>query len=300
MDINKLEVFLRAVENGSFFKTAQDLTYTQSGITHMMNSLESELGFSLFIRTNKGIRPTAEAQRILPLVRQLRSIHETLQQECELILRGRSGNIRVAAFSSIAVEWIPLIVKRFKQSLPDVNVEILEVSDAVEMEKWTASGFVDLCFFSLESKYTFDMIPLVDDPMLVILSKEHPLAALPEIPLEALRNESFLVASYPSGLDKDIMQVLSAAPFTPRIDCTSNLDYSIISMVACNLGVSIMPALMVKYRMGDVAARPLSPPVFRHLGIATCSLKDLSPAAKHFIVCTKEILQILEANRIKF
>ena len=146
MDINKLEVFLRAVENGSFFKTAQDLTYTQSGITHMMNSLESELGFSLFIRTNKGIRPTAEAQRILPLVRQLRSIHETLQQECELILRGRSGNIRVAAFSSIAVEWIPLIVKRFKQSLPDVNVEILEVSDAVEMEKWTAPALWTCAF----------------------------------------------------------------------------------------------------------------------------------------------------------
>ena len=40
MDSNKLEVFLRAADNGSFIKTAQELMYTQSGITHMMNTLE--------------------------------------------------------------------------------------------------------------------------------------------------------------------------------------------------------------------------------------------------------------------
>lgn len=81
MDLKKLEVLLRAADNGSFVKTAQDLMYTQSGITHIINNMEKELGFPLFIRTNKGVVCTEEAKRILPLVRQLRNVNEALQQE---------------------------------------------------------------------------------------------------------------------------------------------------------------------------------------------------------------------------
>lgn len=88
MDLKKLEVLLRAADNGSFVKTAQDLMSTQSGITHIINNMEKELGFPLFIRTNKGVICTEEAKRILPLVRQLRNVNEALQQECSLIRGG--------------------------------------------------------------------------------------------------------------------------------------------------------------------------------------------------------------------
>ena len=104
MDINKLDVFLRAADNNSFIKTAQELMYTQSGITHMMNTLEKELGFLLFIRTNKGVTLTAKGKRILPLVRELSHAHETLQQECALINHVSIVNLRIASFSSIAIQ----------------------------------------------------------------------------------------------------------------------------------------------------------------------------------------------------
>lgn len=300
MDINKLDVFLRAADNGSFIKTAQELMYTQSGITHMMNALEKELGFPLFIRTNKGVSLTAEGKRILPLVRELSHAHETLQQECALINHVSSGNLRIASFSSIAIQWLPPIMERLKQDHPGLHVEILEDGDAARMEEWLVSGFVDMCFFTMEDRYSFDMIELMEDPMLLILPREHPLAALEAVPLRALEKESFLVASTASGLDKDVMHILSAAPFTPRITHTSNLDYSIISMVSHNLGVSIMPAMMIHNWLDQVVARPFDPPLHRRVGIAVRSMKSLSPAAKKFISYTKGTLRILEPDRVKF
>ena len=149
MDLKKLEVLLRAADNGSFVKTAQDLMYTQSGITHIINNMEKELGFPLFIRTNKGVVCTEEAKQILPLVRQLRNVNEALQQECSLIRGVASGNVRIASYSSIAIHWLPTVLESFKLDFPNVHVQIQEAADIAEMEEWLANGYVDLCFFSL-------------------------------------------------------------------------------------------------------------------------------------------------------
>lgn len=71
MDINKYKVFLQAMDVGSFSRVADDLGYTPSGIVHMMNALESEMGFPLLIRSRKGVRPTPDGERIVPVLRSL-------------------------------------------------------------------------------------------------------------------------------------------------------------------------------------------------------------------------------------
>ena len=50
MDTKKLEALLTAVELGSFTRAAEVLGYTQSGLTHMMNSLEKDIGFTVLLR----------------------------------------------------------------------------------------------------------------------------------------------------------------------------------------------------------------------------------------------------------
>ena len=59
MESKKLEALLMAVDLGSFTKAAEVLGYTQSGLTHMMNSLEKEVGFTLLERGRSGVRLTA-------------------------------------------------------------------------------------------------------------------------------------------------------------------------------------------------------------------------------------------------
>lgn len=63
MESKKLEALLMAVDLGSFTKAAEVLGYTQSGLTHMMNSLEKEVGFTLLERGRSGVRLTEEGER---------------------------------------------------------------------------------------------------------------------------------------------------------------------------------------------------------------------------------------------
>lgn len=300
MDLKKLEVLLRAADNGSFVKTAQDLMYTQSGITHIINNMEKELGFPLFIRTNKGVVCTEEAKRILPLVRQLRNVNEALQQECSLIRGVASGNVRIASYSSIAIHWLPTVLESFKLDFPNVHVQIQEAADIAEMEEWLANGYVDLCFFSLIRSGPFEYIDLVDDPMMVVLYPGHPLAKKRAIALEDLKDEPLLLATNPHGLDYDVAKVLSEASFTPRIEATSNLDHIIFSMVQHHLGISIEAALMLTDKENAAVLRPFDPPQSRRLVMAARSFRTLSPAANQFVSHTKAALRKMEPDRILF
>ena len=61
MDTKKLEALAAAVQYGSFTRAAEALGYTQSGMTHMMNSLERDIGFPVLLRGRGGVRLTPGA-----------------------------------------------------------------------------------------------------------------------------------------------------------------------------------------------------------------------------------------------
>ena len=56
MDSKKVHALLLAIEKGSLTSAATELGYTQSGLTHMMNALEEELGLNLLVRSKNGVR----------------------------------------------------------------------------------------------------------------------------------------------------------------------------------------------------------------------------------------------------
>lgn len=286
MDIKKYEAMLRSADSGSFAKASQELMYTQSGITHMMNNLEKELGFPIFIRKNSGVTLTEEGQNILPLIREIVNLNEQLNQEFALIHNAAYGNLKVASYSSVAIQWIPSIMERYRGRYPNIHVEILEEGNVETMERWLLEGRVELSFFTLEPRYTFDKIEVVEDPMLAILPPKHPLAAQECVSVRDLLQHPFLM---PNAY-RDVLKIFDNFGAYPKVVFTSNLDHTLIAMAERGLGVSIMSALMIKGRGYQVAARPLSPPVTRKLGIAARSLKSLSPAAKKFLDCAREVL----------
>ena len=115
MDANKVRIFLRAVENGSLLKTASQLGYTQAGLTHMMNTLENEIGVKLLQRGKFGIRLTEEGKRLLPYFKELISAEEKLFREAELIQKQKASIIRLAAVSSVIRTWLPDAMRIFQE-----------------------------------------------------------------------------------------------------------------------------------------------------------------------------------------
>ena len=126
MDQNKRVALLTAIDLGNLTRAAEQLGYTQSGLSYVIKALEAELGFPLLVRSRAGVRPTDECQRILPLLRELDRKSRQLEQEAADIRGLAVGNVFIATFPSISRFWLPQILRDFAQLYPGITVSIRE------------------------------------------------------------------------------------------------------------------------------------------------------------------------------
>lgn len=280
MSMQKYQAFICAVEKGSLSKAAEELGYTQSGISHMMKSLEEEVGFPLLIRTATGIRPNAEGEMLLPMIRELLGSNENLEQSISAIRGVETGHIRIASFFSVAVNWMPKILREFRRDYPNVDVQIIE-GGADEVEALVENREAELCIYTGREGRSFDWYPLYRDPLLAVVPPEHPLASAPCFPVEALEGEEFIMPK--AGFDVDIHQVLEQAKCSPKIKFSSCNDYAIISMVAAGLGVSILSKLILESFPSGAVALPLQPEFSRIIGMGVPADRTVSPATRNFM-----------------
>ena len=288
MESKKLEALLMAVDLGSFTKAAEVLGYTQSGLTHMMNSLEKEVGFTLLERGRSGVRLTEEGERIAPAVREFLQANARLDSVIEQVASSRTEIIRVSAYVSIAMHWLPGIIQRFREECPDVDVDI-RMADHVDVPyELLAQGKMDAILVSPQDEGQYEWVHLADDPMFAVLPKDFDTQGMTAFPLAAFEARDFIMPS--QGFDKDIMRIFNRIGVKPHILPTWVDDPTVISMVSHGLGVSMMTELTVRGRTDGVKLLPVEPASSRELGLAVRSLDAASDGLRHFIDCTKRVV----------
>ena len=288
MESKKLEALLMAVDLGSFTKAAEVIGYTQSGLTHMMNSLEKEVGFTLLERGRSGVRLTEEGERIAPAVREFLQANARLDSVIEQVASSRTEIIRVSAYASIAMHWLPGIIQRFREECPDVDVDI-RMADHVDVPyELLAQGKMDAILVSPQDEGQYEWVHLADDPMFAVLPKDFDTQGMTAFPLAAFEARDFIMPS--QGFDKDIMRIFNRIGVKPHILPTWVDDPTVISMVSHGLGVSMMTELTVRGRTDGVKLLPVEPASSRELGLAVRSLDAASDGLRHFIDCTKRVV----------
>ncbi|MGG3507788.1 LysR family transcriptional regulator [Paenibacillus lautus] len=280
MSINKFKVLLKVVELGSLTKAAEVMGFTQSGVSHMINSLEDEFGFSLLIRNRSGAKLTTNGEEILKTIREILKWNEHLEQQVASIHGIELGTIHIGTFTSVGVHWLPGIIQDFQRDYPHIDIRLVE-GDYREIEDWIAEGKIDCGFLSLPTSDIFDAILLHQDPMLVLLPMEHPLSSEDSITLSQIENEPFIMPS--QGSDYDVNRMLEKARIKPDIKYTLGDDYAIMAMVEKGLGISILPELVLRGQQRNIRLIELKEKSFRSLGIAVNSMREISPATKRFL-----------------
>ena len=125
MNIQKYMAFIKTVEYGSFTRAAGVLSYSQSGISRMINDLENEWNVSLLERGRAGVRLTSDGLKLLPFAQNVCNEYQKLQAQADELNGLQSGLIRIGTFSSIATYWLPNIIKEFQKDYPNIDYELL-------------------------------------------------------------------------------------------------------------------------------------------------------------------------------
>lgn len=290
MDIKKFQLFADVAETENFTKSGERMGYTQSGVSHMLKSLEEEIGFTLFIRSKQGVKLTSGAENILPSVRALLSMYENLEQHINEINGLETGQITIATFSSISIHWLPKIIHEFLLAYPGINIKLME-GGTDDIVSWIESDIADFGFLSNRHINALEWMSLCDDPLMAVLPTDYPVPDNKVVPIGEFEKDYFIISAM--GTDYDVHYALESSGITPNIRFTSKDDHAIISMIASRLGISILPELVTRNFESQVSTYLLEPYYSRTLGIAMKSKQNLSPAANKFIKLTQDIIQLL-------
>ena len=288
MDSKKFEILMTAADLGSFSKASEIVGYTQSGLTHMMDALEREIGFPLLRRNHSGIQLTQQGAQLMPAIREFLQANANLENQIRTIAEKKSEVIRIAAYASIAMHWVPEILYRFRRLCPEVNVDLRMVDHALEPFELLESGQTDVIFASRQNYSCCDWIPLYQERMYAILPKDYPLGERSVFPLEEFSGQEFLM---PYGrFDIDVKAALEPVGVKLNAKISRVDDETVIRMVGRGLGVSMMTELMIRGRTDDVLCVPVSPPAIRELGMGTHVRKKETDHIQKLKECVLEFL----------
>ena len=279
MKLDKYEVLVAVVEQGSLTLAASALSCTQSAVSHSLDSLEKELGFPLLKRGRGGVRLTAEGEKLMPAVRSLLASAEQLQQTASAIRGLDTGTVRIGAFTSVAVHWLPGVLKMFQADYPKVDFKLLN-GDYHDVEQWLENGSVDIGFVNVPCTLDCECITLMEDRLLAILPLGSRFASYPKFPLVECETEPFI--SLLESSDHDARRALEAAGVQPNVRFYTKDDYAILAMVEQGLGMSIMPELLLKGRNDRLQILPLIPEARRTIGMAIAASEKAGPATRRF------------------
>ena len=145
MDIRKLYAFIETVRAGSINAAADQLGYTQSGLTYVLRSLEEELNVQLLDRTPKGIALSAKGREVFPyinsVVEKMNELNNKIVSLSNQRLNGKE-TIRLAAYPSTTINWISKEIPAFLDVYPMYNIDMRVGVNMIPL--WVEEGSVDI------------------------------------------------------------------------------------------------------------------------------------------------------------
>lgn len=280
MSLIKFEIFRTVIESGTLSKAAETLKLTQSAVSHAIASLENEFGFTLLIRNRSGVILTENGSNMLAYMEEMLKLNEQMMQEAAKINGIETGVVRIGTIPSVSIQWIPSIIKQFREAFPLIDLKLYE-GNYDEITQWIMDGKIDFGFLSLPASKSFETIPIKNDPLHCIVPDSHPLFHHDKIQFKSLDKEPFIMPK--STIDNDVRRILKKHNINPHVQYEIAEDQAIISMVQNGLGISILPS-MILYRLPiNVRAIPLESNVYRSIGIGATSFTHISPSTRKLV-----------------
>ncbi len=291
MTLTFCKIFDTVVKQGNFLKASETLHMTPSAVSHAVSDAENQVGFRLFNRTRNGVTLTDNGRELYPAVLNLLRGADSLQQSIENINGLKTGNVKVGIFNSVCTNWMPEIFRRFDGMYPGIRVDLYEGSYD-DVIAWIKNGSVDFGFLSTSCTTELNVEGLYEDPLICIVPDGFETKEDGYITIDEMKDQQFVIQR--EGSDADVQMLFKKYGLKFHTSCHLLDDTSIMTMIACGRGISVMPTLTAKGLEGGLRILKLKPAEHRVIGLSALDKSMLSPAAKELYKCICEFAKGLK------
>jgi DNA-binding transcriptional LysR family regulator len=287
MELRHLRHFVALAEERSFTKAAERELIVQSGLSTSIRALEKEVGALLFVRGTRPIRLTAEGTALLPAARHTLDAADAAQQAVQDAHGVLAGRLRIGALQTSG-HTLPFStwLAEFALAHPGVDISVQQLP-ALQMLDLVADGRLDCALVSVVEDHPrgLQVIPLLAEPVRLVVARDHPLAAAESVTLEELADERFVEPPAQWAIRVVVDEAFRAAGLTRRIACEVNEWTMVLELVAAGVGVTLAPTGFVLAPRVAAAVRlvPLTGvELVRRIDLVLPVGHAASPAARRF------------------
>jgi len=293
MELRHIRYFVAVAEELHFGRAAERLQMAQPPLSQQIRQLEAELDVQLFYRTKRKVQLTEAGQVFLKEARQILAQSEQAVQIAQRANRGEMGRLAIGFVGSATYSVLPIVLRAFCKRFPEVQLILHELTTAEQIEALREQriqvGFVRPPIYDEE----FRLASVLREAFIAVLPESHPLATQPKISLQSLAHEPFIL--FPShlgiGFYHQVINLCQQAGFTPKVAQEAIQMQTIISLVAAELGVALVPASLQNLQRVGIVYKPLveaTPTV--ELAIVWRE-DELSPVFYRFLEVAKKLTQ---------
>ena len=263
MELRHLRYFVAVAEELHFGRAAERLFIVQPALSKQIASLEKELGVELFVRTKRHVEMTPAGAALLEDARQVLAQAEGAKLRAQLASRGEVGVLEIGFVVPVLYDLLPHMVRAFRASHPAIRVSLHELHSR-EIVDGLRSRDLHIGFSRLPipGGEGLSVRPLVDEPVVVAMPADHPLAVRPSVALADLSDEDIILIARdqePELYDSYVAACASAG-FRPRVAHEVDRTHVAVGLVAGGLGMCFVASSAELVAHPGVAYRPVTDP----------------------------------------
>jgi len=282
LKLSQLRALVAVADWGTFSEAALQLGVSQSGISHAIASLESELGVILLQRDRRKSILTPVGEEVISQARQILGLSGEITNIVDRSKGLRGGIVRVASFRSAATHILPGVIAKFRQRFPEIALSLQEYYDYPEVEQALRSRIADLGFVCLPTSNEFETWEMYQDEYLALFPATFH-AQSPTLTWEELLSHPLLLPPATEITYRILINHCQSLGKQIRVAFHVKEDSTIVSMVAQGLGVAIIPRLAAEPLPPELQVFSLPVPLFRVIGIAALAEALHLPAVFAFL-----------------
>ena len=260
IELRQLRYFRSLARELNVMRAAAAVSVSQSSMSEQMLRLEDILGVSLLDRTNRRVKLTAAGELLRDQLEPLLAQVDQLVERVRLAGGVARRSLRIG-YSEMAVgTMMPSILHVFREQYPSVDTVMREQS-SIGAERALLDGQFDCVFVpGSERPANIASLDLGTEPVLLCVASSSPLATKPHLTLGDLRDVPLILPDSASKLAQYVQAEFERAGIEPRVVTRAARALSILTLVASEEGVALVPGSLSWLAPAGVVVRSLDKP----------------------------------------
>jgi DNA-binding transcriptional LysR family regulator len=261
MELRHLRSFVTLAQELNFSRAAERLHIVQPALSGQMKSLEEELGVQLLTRDRRSVSLTEVGRLFLPQAQATLDQADAALRVAQRAEQGDIGELRIGFVSSVVPDILPRVIRKLRAQYPRLQLRFHDMPTPRQIDALN-DGRIDFGFLRLPVNTPGLHIEMIlEEPFVVVLPTDHPLAVENAITVNSLQNEPmlFLARSAAPGYSDALLGALSAEGLVLKIVQEFTELSTMVGLVASHLGLAIVPASVAISLPPGAVARRLQP-----------------------------------------